>query len=109
MEQLDDFLKNIDHSKQAPLPAGFEQRVLDKWFNEVSKKKQDYTVLAYAAAACLIAFSCINILSLLVLNQSENELSTHIDTDTTITISSEAEFAEAYGLVQTTSYYTLNK
>lgn len=109
MEQLDDFLKNIDHSKQAALPDGFEQRVLDKWFNEVSKKKKDYIVFAYAAAACLIAFTCINILSLQVLNQPENALSTDIDTDATITISSEAEFAEAYGLVQTTSYYTLNK
>ena len=108
MDQLDDFLKNIDHSEQAPLPTGFEERVLDKWFNDVPQRKNNkYNIFIYAAAACLIAFTCINILALKVLNSSAEEVSENVSNNVELT--SETEFAEAYGLIETTTYYTLNK
>ena len=107
MDQLDDILKTINHTKRAAVPDGFENRVLDKWFQQQPKKENGYTVFIYAAAACLIAFTCINILSLQVLAQSVDEISTN--TYTTTEISSETEFAEAYGLIETSTYYTLNK
>ena len=107
MDQLDDLLKTMKHTKSEPLPVGFEHRVLDKWFEQRPEVKTDYSAFIYAAAACLIAFTCINILSLQLLNASIEEAS--VDTQTTIEISSEAEFAEAYGLTETTTYYTLNK
>ncbi|WP_018342709.1 hypothetical protein [Cytophaga aurantiaca] len=108
MDPLDNLLNSVEYKRREPLPEGFEGRVLDKWFNQQPIKKKDYTVFAYAAAACLVAFTCINILSLNVLNQStSNDVSAN--SHTTIQISSETEFAEAYGFVETASYYTLNK
>lgn len=108
MDLLNYLLKTVDYTRREPLPEGFENRVLDKWFNKQQPaKKKNFTAFIYAAAACLIAFSCINILLLQVLNQPEEALS--LDANTNIQISSEAEFAEAYGLAGTTSYYTLNK
>ncbi|HSY61315.1 MAG TPA: hypothetical protein VK796_05530 [Cytophaga sp.] len=109
MDLLDNLLNAIEYKRREPLPEGFENRVLDKWFQQQPEKSKNknYTAFIYAAAACLIAFTCINILSLQLLNQSTNEISTNANTTTEI--SSETEFAEAYGLMERTTYYTLNK
>jgi hypothetical protein len=107
MDSLDNLLNSIECKRREPLPEGFEDRVLDKWFLQQPEKRKNknYTAFIYAAAACLIAFTCINILSLQLLNQSTNEISANSNTE----ISSETEFAEAYGLMERTTYYTLNK
>jgi|GEM_PF-2927087 len=103
MDQLNKLLKDLDQSRRAPLPQGFEEKVVNKWFNQVSKK-EDYSALKYIAAACLITLSLINILSLTEYKEPA-EISIQVTSDT----ASENQFAEEYGLVEQSTYYSLNQ
>ena len=105
MDPLDELLKNVNHARRVPLPEGFEDAVLDKWFNKQAEKKKDYSVWMFAVAACLAACTCINILSL---NAFKENSATTADSSIS-TVSLEDEFAEAYGLEDNMSYYSLNE
>lgn len=100
MDPLDELLNKINHTSPAPLPAGFEEKVLNKWFNERQENKS-YPFIWYAAAACIIACTCINMYYL-----SETEIAStraEMKTDSTFEESVVAE----YGLIESISYYSL--
>lgn len=103
MDHLNEFLYELDRMDRAPLPEGFEEAVVDKWFNGQPKQK-NYSVLTYAVAACIIGLTCINILSLSEY-KSPSDSSAQITADT----SSENQFAEEYGLVEKHTYYSFNQ
>ena len=101
MDPLDDLLKTVDHTKRAPLPEGFEDNVLNKWFDERPKEKS-YPYLRYAVAACLIICSSLNIYYLSVQSNRGVDISSTVTSDSTF----EAKFIEEYRLEEPTSYYS---
>ncbi len=105
MDPLDDLLKNTASFKNHPLPEGFEDTVLNKWFDDIPEKKNGYSVRMLALAASLAAFTCINILSLYAL-KSSSFISVEVSANEN---SLEEEFADEYGLDDNTSYYSLNE
>ena len=103
MDQLNKLLEDLNQSRRASLPERFEENVVNRWFNEVPKR-EDYSALKYIAAACLITLSLINILSL-----TEYKEPTEISIEVTSDTASENQFAEEYGLVEQSTYYSLNQ
>lgn len=105
MDPLDDLLKNTDHFKNRPLPDGFEEAVLNKWFDETPANKKTNSVWMLALAACLAACTCINILSLQAFENSSAASVQRSISDTSL----EEDFADEYGLDDNMSYYSLNE
>jgi hypothetical protein len=109
MDPFTDLLKGLKHEPKSPLPKGFEEKVVFNWFNKTPKKQSVSIAVLYAIAACFTVFTLTNIL----LYKSSSidfgaTLSVQNESNNTEHVSSELEFAEAYGFVET-SYYTLNK
>jgi len=100
MDPLDDLLKAIDHTKRAPLPEGFENNVLNKWFEE-RPKVRSYPFLRYAVAACIIACTFLNIYYLSV-QTNVTASASESATDSTF----EEHLVNEYGLIEPTSYYS---
>lgn len=105
MDPLDDLLKNAQHFKNHPLPERFEETVLNNWFDETPEHNKGYSVWMFALAACLTAFTCINILSL---NALKNSAAVSVEISASER-SLEEDFVNAYGLNDNTSYYSLNE
>jgi hypothetical protein len=99
MDPFTDLLKGLKHEPKSPLPKGFEEKVVFNWFNKTPKKQSVSIAVFTLTNILLYKSSSIDFgATLSVQNESNN----------TEHVSSELEFAEAYGFVET-SYYTLNK
>ncbi len=99
MDPLDELLKTFDHTKRAPLPEGFEAKVVNKWF-EMRPEKKTYPFLRYAVAACLIICTSLNIYYLSVQADVAADV-TAATTDSTF----ETELINEYGLTAGTDAY----
>jgi hypothetical protein len=100
MDPLDELLKTFDHTKRAPLPEGFEAKVVHKWF-EIRPERKNYPFLRYAVAACLIICTSLNIYYL--------SIQSNVSADATASTSDstfEAEFINEYGLAGANAYYS---
>ncbi|MGN6647763.1 MAG: hypothetical protein ACTHJT_14675 [Cytophaga sp.] len=100
MDLLDELLKTFDHAKRAPLPDGFEAKVVNKWF-EMRAEKKTYPFLRYAVAVCLIICTSLNIYYLSVQTDVATDM-TASKTDSTF----ETQLINEYGLAGTNAYYS---
>lgn len=100
MDPLDELLKTFDHTKRAPLPEGFEAKVVNKWF-EMRPEKKTYPFLRYAVAACLIVCTSLNIYYLSVQTHGTADV-TASATESTF----ETELINEYGLAGSNAYYS---
>lgn len=97
--KINEILNSLAGATKAPLPKGFENKVLDRWQAHIPAQKSNRWV--YWAAASLIAFTLLNGWAFYELSATQDDLveSTNIET----------QFSDEYKLVKTSDYYTFNE
>lgn len=98
---IDEILNSLKGVRRAPVPEGFENRVITSW-NRESEQETILKMRPYWVAACLVGFTMVNVFSAYFTDLTES-----YSEDPEISL--ETQFAEEYKLVNTDEYYTFNE
>lgn len=98
--KINEILNSLNGAQKAPVPEGFQERILSRWETKEPASKSNRYI--YWAAASLITFTILNGWAFYALSYAQEETPE-------ASSSVEAQFSDEYKLVKTSDYYTFNE